>query len=325
MFNPVNSIHIITDCIIAVSGYYAIGCLIAAICIIKKARNRKAFSFIILIVSSIYIIGLLYSGVIEPQRILVRSQSIDISDYTGEKPLRIVLISDLHVGRFYNSSNVKRAVEKISTLENIDAVLVLGDLVNQNSDHLSDLDPLKEIENENVFFVYGNHDYDLDGEEKSNKKAKRIEGLEDKINDLGLKVLSNNYQYYSETKNVVFSGIDDSWAKRDNPDFIKEIPEDTTNILLCHSPDCAIEVDANAELKSKVDLIVSGHTHGGEMRFPLIGSLAPQGLPIELPQEYDKGLKDYHGIKIFITSGIGNIGVRLRTFNNPEIVILEIT
>ena len=71
-----------------------------------------------------------------------------------------------------------------------------------------------------------------------------------------------------------------------------------------------------------VDLVLSGHTHGGEIRLPFIGPVGP--MPTVLPREYDKGYKEYKGIPVFITSGVGSTGTRVRLFNPPEIVVLTI-
>ena len=76
--------------------------------------------------------------------------------------------------------------------------------------------------------------------------------------------------------------------------------------------------------KANVDLVVTGHTHGGEMRLPVIGPISPIGLPIQLPQEYDQGYHIYNDTPLFITSGLGTVGNRMRSFNPPEIVILTI-
>jgi predicted MPP superfamily phosphohydrolase len=70
------------------------------------------------------------------------------------------------------------------------------------------------------------------------------------------------------------------------------------------------------------DLILTGHTHGGQIRLPLIGSLAP--IPTNLGRAYDMGLFNISGGQMFISRGIGESGTRARLFCRPEISILNV-
>ena len=92
--------------------------------------------------------------------------------------------------------------------------------------------------------------------------------------------------------------------------------------MMAHRPDSFIFGDASKEWD--IDLVVSGHTHGGQVRIPFKGGLyvGDQGyFPI-----YDKGLFDLNKIKILITSGLGSGKEKIPRFNNiPEVVNLKIT
>ena len=84
-----------------------------------------------------------------------------------------------------------------------------------------------------------------------------------------------------------------------------------------HNPDPADRAEYNG-----VDLMISGHTHGGQVRLPFIGPSVP--LPTTLGQQYDQGFFPYGKMSLFITSGVGESTVRARLFNPPEIVQLEV-
>jgi hypothetical protein len=241
----------------------------------------------------------------------------------------MIVISDLHLGRYNNQKRLERVVEDINKIDDIDYVLILGDIVNNTDEYLSQLDLLKQIENKELIFIYGNHDYSIEYEKQSliagERAIQRVGGLEDKLIEMDIMILENTTQTIENKngKKFVLGGIDSVWAGKADYSFLDGVEADDTFVLLCHNPDCLLDLEHNPS-SDKVDLVLAGHTHGGEMRFPGIGSISPVGLPTKIPDEYDEGLHDYKGIPIYITSGVGNVGIRMRTFNPPEIVILTI-
>ena len=76
------------------------------------------------------------------------------------------------------------------------------------------------------------------------------------------------------------------------------------------------------EEKHNIDLVLAGHTHGGQIRLPFIGAVPT--LPTAIDDSYDKGLFQFDSFKLFITSGLGEVGPRARLFNPPEIVKLKL-
>ncbi len=268
-----------------------------------------------------------YGTLVEPNRIHINHQDINVAD--SKESIRMIVISDLHLGRYNNQKRLERVVKEINKIEDIDYVLLLGDIVNNTDEYLSQLDTLKQIKNKELIFVYGNHDYSIEYERNGliagEKAIQRVEGLEDKLLEIDITILENEAQEIEvgDSKKLVLGGIDSVWAGKADYSFIDDVRPDDTFILLCHNPDCLLDLENNPE-SEKVDLVLAGHTHGGEMRFPGIGSISPVGLPTKISDEYDEGLHEYKGIPIYITSGVGNVGIRMRTFNPPEIVILTI-
>ncbi len=315
------NIYILIDLIIAGICYLAIGSIVAGFVTIVMYR-RWIIGFVLLSFGVSTILFFSYGILVEPNTIEVIEQTVDIEDYSGE-PFDIVLMSDLHVGRLNNDVRLKKATEKIRSLNNIEAVLILGDMVNISSDNFDDLNPLREISEEiNVYAVYGNHDYTNNKKSKDTKTL--VPGLNAKLEALGVQILDNESEriVLSDGGDVIVGGISDIWANDYDFDFTKDLSPKETFLMLIHNPDGVMTISNEMENPEVVDLVVSGHTHGGEIRLPFIGAVT--FLPIELPRDYDQGLFEYEGIPLFITSGIGSIGARLRIMNPPEIVVLTI-
>jgi predicted MPP superfamily phosphohydrolase len=105
----------------------------------------------------------------------------------------------------------------------------------------------------------------------------------------------------------------------DRDDYKKAVANiDATapQIVLSHTPDIILKNIASA------DLILSGHTHGGQIRLPGIGAI-PE-IPTFLGRQYDEGLFNLGDQQLFITRGVGESGTRARLFCPPEISILTI-
>ncbi len=87
-------------------------------------------------------------------------------------------------------------------------------------------------------------------------------------------------------------------------------------LVLTHSPDAAPALRGSA-----VDLAVCGHTHGGQIRFPIIGALY---IPGEWFPDYDKGWYDLAGVPLYVDSGVGTTGPRVRFLNQSQVTLFEV-
>ena len=88
-------------------------------------------------------------------------------------------------------------------------------------------------------------------------------------------------------------------------------------ILVSHNAD----IVGRAE-KLGIDLVLAGHTHGGQVRLPFFGAVPK--IPHRLGNHYDRGLFQFGETKLFITSGLGETGPRARLLVPPEVALLEI-
>jgi uncharacterized protein len=313
--------HILTDVIIAGSFYLGIGAAVGAAyawCINKK----RLWPLPLFVFSIIFVSIIVHSVIFVPHNIDLTRASVDLPNYSAT-PMHIAVISDLHVGRFANSASLRDAVKVLREQEDIDALFIGGDLVYESDYHLQDLDVLSEVTSiVPTYAVLGNHDYTF--QENGREKFIETPGLVEHLQDLNITVLQDTCVDIKLKDGVsgTLYGSKDLYYR--DPDFscIESVSEQEPLIILSHNPDIGVRVSETDEPR-KPDLIISGHTHGGEIRLP--GNLYLLPLPTsELPSTYDKGLFSYRNIPLFITSGIGNVATRLRTWNNPEVVILEI-
>jgi predicted MPP superfamily phosphohydrolase len=89
-------------------------------------------------------------------------------------------------------------------------------------------------------------------------------------------------------------------------------------ILLAHNPDVILDEESTA-----ANLVIAAHTHGGQIRLPFLGSLAP--IPTKLGRAFDRGwFSLQEGRALFITTGVGESGVRARLFVPPQIDVLTV-
>ena len=267
-----------------------------------RIMARGPHVFLVLLLSLIWRV-MVYGSLVEPHRLVVRHQSIIIGP--GDSRLSLVLVSDSHLGLYRHADWLQKVINRINSLEP-DVVVVLGDIV--DGEHgLRELVPLNKIESQlGTFAVLGNTDY-------------RVGAIDVRraVESQSVEVLTNEWVRLGEN-GPVLAGLDDIWYG--TPDWettFQRIPSGVPVILAVHNPDPADRAEYNG-----VDLMISGHTHGGQVRLPFIGPSVP--LPTTLGQQYDQGFFPYGKMSLFITSGVGESTVRARLFNPPEIVQLEV-
>ncbi|MBI5369771.1 metallophosphoesterase [Candidatus Uhrbacteria bacterium] len=252
--------------------------------------------------------GMFYGSFIEPRLIVVDSQQV-ILDAQGTEHLQAVVVSDLHLGPFKKADWAARVVKQIQTLKP-DVIFLLGDFVVSSPQDAKELKPLADLSAPyGVYAVTGNHEY------RAKAAPEVIEGLA----AAGIRVLQNeNIKLEVNGKSVVLAGVSDIWFEGDLKKTLQDVPAEQDVILLAHNPDVVLSPASHL-----ADVILAGHTHGGQIRLPFLGPIAAE--PTQLGRGYDKGWFTYEGVKLFITSGVGESGTRARLFIPPEIVSLDIT
>ena len=226
--------------------------------------------------------------------------------------LRILQMSDLH-NKVFGRSN-KKLLQTIEEAE-ADMVVITGDLIDRNTKQWTQVFSLIERivrVNRHVFYVTGNHEWDhplthsfLEGLKERRVTVLRNEHADLQIND-SLKI------------NVV--GIDDVNSNREKVgQAFDGIDQQFYTILLSHSPDFV-----NEYKEKPADLILSGHTHGGKVRIPFLGSLVAPGQGL-LPA-YDQGIyRTGYNQLLYVDRGLGTSVVHVRFFNQSQISLMEVT
>jgi len=221
---------------------------------------------------------------------------------------KILQISDFH-NSF--SKKVHNSIENAVINEKPDIVVITGDLIgNTITNYKTSLNFVKRIiKYSPVYYVNGNHE----AAEESYKK------LEKGLRKIGVVVLRNEYILLQKNNaKINLIGVDDPYfsyikCKKTKLDKII-INNDYYKILLSHRPELFDEYCDN-----KMDLVFTGHAHGGQVILPLVGSLfAPnQGL---FPK-YTKGLIEKDNTKMIVSRGVSNSSFPYRINNKVEIII----
>ena len=232
--------------------------------------------------------------------------------------INVTIISDLHENRFgEDNTDLIKKIEKQSP----DIILVAGDMTNEDSTDIKLVTNLMKRLSEiaPVFYSLGNTEYD--------NITKFNSDIINQLENVNVTVLDKEYEDIKIKNTTIRIGgmYDYAFALNGNNTykFLCDF-QDTNNykIMIAHRPDSFIFGDASEVWD--IDLVVSGHTHGGQVRVPLMGGLyvGDQGY---FPM-YDKGLFDLNKIKILISSGLGSGKQKIPRFNNvPEVVNLKIT
>ena len=221
---------------------------------------------------------------------------------------KIMHLSDLH-GQYFGK-NQSDLLKKINTFKP-DLIAITGDLFDSSYDDEASFSLIEQLSDYPVYFVTGNHE----------AWESNFEQLEARLVQMGVRLLHNeNETLEINGQSIELIGIDD-------PDFgssvdnnlrvaLQESESNKFKILLSHRPE-AFET----YVESNVDLVLSGHAHGGQFRLPFIGGLvAPnQGL---FP-EFSEGTHTKNQTTMIISRGLGNSIIPQRLFNRPHLI--EIT
>lgn len=222
---------------------------------------------------------------------------------------RIVQISDLHDATF--GENQQRLVNKIQKAKP-DMIVITGDLIDSNRYNLqSSLAVIDQIvELANVYYVTGNHEV----------ATNDIDRIKEELTARGVRVLSNeSITITLDDASFSLTGIEDPLMGQEASDMLTaaNIPHENFTVLLAHRPE-----DFSAYVDEEIDLVFSGHAHGGQFRIPFMGGLVAPGQGY-FP-EYTAGVYEQGQSKLVVSRGLGNSTIPIRLFNLPEIIVVTL-
>jgi predicted MPP superfamily phosphohydrolase len=273
-------------------------------------RVRVALAAILLTLGCL----VFYAFFIEPNRLVDRQETIQLENWPKELDgLRIAILSDIHVGGwFVRDKKLRLIVDRTNQLQP-DLIVILGDYMSGQGWMSDRVEPetfgplLRELRAPlGVYSILGNHDWWWDG-----RRVRR--GLEAN----GIRVLDDEV-FKVETRGTSFwiAGLADLWTRPQHiGPTIAKVPEGEPLIALTHNPDIFPNVP------QRVSLLIAGHTHGGQVRFPLIGTVIQ---PSDFGQRYVRGHVFENGHHLFVTTGIGTSILPVRFGVPPEIVLLTV-
>jgi hypothetical protein len=256
----------------------------------------------------------LWAFVLEPASLEVNRYELTLDAWPSEQSgLEIALLSDLHVGSPFNGVEKLEEIVRSVNRARPDIVLLAGDYVVSGVWGSEFVPPettarvLERIEAPlGSFAVLGNHDHWYDGRRvRASLEARGIRVLEDEC----LRIEEGDFDFW-------LVGIGDLWeTKPDVGSILEGVPRGASAIAFTHNPDLFPEVT------DRVALTLAGHTHGGQVDFPVWGRPV---VPSRFGERYARGHVVENGRHLFVTSGLGTSILPVRFRVPPEIAILRV-
>lgn len=243
--------------------------------------------------------------------ITIKTTYFSISDKnipTSFDGYKIAQISDLHNAEFGDENS---DIIEILKNEKPDIIVFTGDLIDSNHTDIDiAMDFLeKAIKIAPCYFVTGNHEYWL---------GNVYDEVEKRLKECGVNVLRNKQIKLERNGGYIqLIGVDDpNFTTRSMTETLSEFPMNEYTVLLSHRPEIF-----DTYVESGVDLVLSGHAHGGQFRLPFVGGLVAPDYGF-FP-EYDSGKYIKNNTTMIVSRGVGNSIIPVRFNNRPEVVIVK--
>lgn len=237
---------------------------------------------------------------------------------------KVIAISDIHIGSNYAPIERARYVVEQANQQDADLIVLLGDYVSEKSrgrrrdlregEDGTDLKiPANEIADAlqgfrakyGVYAVIGNHDW-YHNETKIHNELERV----------GINVLDNEVVSINVGDDTVrLWGIEDLWKNRRVPtEPFDSLSEKRNIIAITHNPDSLLTAPAG------LSIMFAGHSHGGQINFPIFGPFAPFN-----DRRFMDGHANVDGKDVYVTSGVGTSVIPLRLRVPPEIAVITLS
>lgn len=289
----------------------------------KKNLTRRQFGR--------WMLGSGFFGVLGLGNSYLETQRLNVSHYNKHlrglmAPLKVVFISDLHYGTWVQPHQIRTWFKQVQA-QHPDVILIGGDLIDSRASALTSefLECFRLLQAPlGTFSVWGNHDYGFfRGTGSRNQRPQqshhdwitRREHSRQAFAKVGLRLLRN--QGLAIRSDVWLGGLDDYWQGISDSSATGQGAQSAqTKILMCHNPDAILA------LKTRWDLALCGHTHGGQIRLPWLGALL---VPSAYGQTYAMGWFHTKQAQMYVSRGLGVSGLPLRHMCMPEIVVLHLS
>ena len=294
----------------------------------SRKNKSKTILFSGLILSFCLATLIIYGTILGNQNIKVNQVELNFSNLPPNfSQYKIVQISDIHLGSLLEFSNLLEKTAININKINPDLILFSGDLVNNFSNETIRWEnTFNDINAKgNSFSILGNHDYGNysrwpDEESKQNN----FEGIIKSHKKLGFTLLRNENVVIKMGNDSIFLIGVENWGHPPFPQYANldsamfNIPENAFKILMTHDP---AHWEAQIAGKKKIELTVSGHTHGLQL------GIKPAGIPFSLAYLTRKnwsGLYQSDNSYLYVNTGLGTVGIPWRIDMPPEITVFTL-
>lgn len=270
---------------------------------------------ILIFVLCLFLTGALLAGYafkIEPAMLFTHYYDLNASDRKITQVIRVIQLSDIQVNAYYTEHKLDKLVDKVNDLSP-DVIVFTGDLFDNFSKYKAVDAVTLALSSLNASYgkyaVWGNRDY--------GGGASRV--YADIMSDSGFTLLKNEGVTITTTngQELFIGGLDD--ALLGTPDISATLGqmgnEPDYRIILLHEPDLADRLEMDS-----ADLLLAGHSHGGQVRLPFIKSPSTA-----LAEKYTAGFYDLSkNMKLYVNTGIGTSHIPVRFMVPPEIAVFNI-
>ena len=257
---------------------------------------------IVLLISFIVSLYALYEGIKVP---MVRELTIESPKLTRD--VKIVQLSDLHLNRAVPISRINKIVEAVNN-QGADVIMLTGDIIDDDSTKMEEqLQALQGLSAPyGIYASLGNHEY-YSGLSSVSYRYRKMgypllvnRGTE--INHTGLYVAGIPDAYTANTHSTFYINLPQALGKSKESDF---------KILLSHTPEIALQLD-----NSLFDLVLSGHTHGGQ--------IFPFHYFVKKANKFLSGDYNVNGVQLHVSNGAGTWGPMMRLFAPSDITVINL-
>ncbi|OHW63232.1 putative metallophosphoesterase [Andreesenia angusta] len=268
---------------------------------IKAAKVFGTIGIVVVFASVVY-------GSVNARRVETTEYSLKMDKPGPKGGLKVVFASDIHLGNIVGNSRLEELIQVINK-EKPDIVLLGGDIVDEDVEYFIDekmADRLEKIDSKyGVYGVLGNHEY-IGGSE---------EEFEAILSKSQVKILKDEHE---EAGGVVLVGRDDLSGERfsgvpraELEELLRDVDTEKPVIMMDHQP-----MKSGEAKNLGVDLLLSGHTHRGQL-FP--GSIITSAI-----YDIDWGIKSYGDMEAIVSSGYGTWGPPIKIGSNSEVVVINV-
>ncbi|HTI50792.1 MAG TPA: metallophosphoesterase [Planctomycetaceae bacterium] len=258
-----------------------------------------------------------YAVLVEPTWLEVNRLEIPVCTECAGRGLRIVQLSDFHFQRRVPVKYVERCVEAANA-EEPDLIALTGDYVHKGHRYVEGIAELLSGLSAplGVYAVLGNHDHAVRNALGFRRYPKLHQRIVDALIQRGIRVLHNELLTVElDGLRYQISGVDDLWSRRCRPDVaLADLDPGLPHVMLAHHPRTIELLDGR-----RCDLMLSGHTHGGQVHTQRFGSVTLG----KRMKRYAAGLYSHGESRLYVNKGVG-FGLQIRYNRRPEIAVFDL-